>query len=333
MAVDVRAVLGGQSGGAGVVGRTAPARLPTIRCRLAWPLSGARLPLPTRRVRRGRRRPAGMGERIGSSTTSHGATPAVAASGDLFSLHARETRGSSMRRLGLIGGMSWESTAVYYRLINQEVRARLGPLRSAELLLYSVDFGPLEQCMRDDRWDEVAATLAAAAQRLRAGGAECIVLCTNTMHKVADRIESAAGLPLLHIADAAGQAAAAAGVRCVGLLATAYTMEQPFLKDRLAQRFGLEVLVPEAAERRQVHRIIFEELCAGLIREDSRRTYRQVIDSLARRGAQAIVLGCTEIALLIGDGDSALPLLDTTALHARAAVDFALQPTGAAGTG
>jgi aspartate racemase len=229
-----------------------------------------------------------------------------------------------MRILGLIGGMSWESTAVYYRLINQEVRARLGPLRSAELLLASVDFGPIEQMQREGRWDDAAEHLAAVARRLAAGGADCLVLCTNTMHKLADRIEAAARLPLLHIADATGAAAVAAAAGRVGLLATAYTMEQPFLKERLAQRFGLEVLVPDAHGRRDVHRIIYDELCAGVVRDESRQVYRDIIDSLCARGAQAIVLGCTEIALLIGQDDAPVPVLDTTALHARAAVDFAL---------
>jgi len=229
-----------------------------------------------------------------------------------------------MRILGLIGGMSWESTAVYYRLINQEVRARLGALRSAELLLYSVDFGPVEEMQREGRWDDAAAHLAGAARRLAAGGAECIVLCTNTMHKLADQIAAATPLPLLHIADATGSAALAAGAQRVGLLATAYTMEQPFLKDRLAQRFCLEVLVADAAGRQAVHRIIYEELCAGVVRDSSRQVYREVIESLCARGAQAIVLGCTEIALLVGPEDAPVPVLDTTALHARAAVDFAL---------
>lgn len=229
-----------------------------------------------------------------------------------------------MRTLGLIGGMSWESTAVYYRLINQEVRARLGPLRSAELLLYSVDFGPIEQMQREGRWDDAAELLVAAAQRLHAGGAQAIVLCTNTMHKVADRIERAIELPFLHIADATGSAAIAAGARRVGLLATAYTMGQPFLKERLRDRFGLEVLLPSDEERRDVHRIIYDELCAGIVSDASREVYLRVIDGLRRRGAQAIVLGCTEITLLIGPADCPLPLLDTTALHAKAAVDFAL---------
>jgi aspartate racemase len=229
-----------------------------------------------------------------------------------------------MRTLGLIGGMSWESTAVYYRLINQEVRARLGPLRSAELLLASVDFGPIEAMQREGRWDDAAERLSAVARRLAAGGADCLLLCTNTMHKLADRIEAATALPLLHIADATGAAAVAAGAGRVGLLATAYTMEQPFLTGRLTQRFGLDVLVPDAKGRRDVHRIIYDELCAGVVRDESRRVYRDVIDSLCARGAQAIVLGCTEIALLIGQDDSPVPVLDTTALHARSAVDFAL---------
>jgi aspartate racemase len=229
-----------------------------------------------------------------------------------------------MKTLGLIGGMSWESTALYYRLINQGVRDRLGPLRSAELLLYSLDFGRIEACQRDGRWDEAAAILVDVAQRLRAGGAEGLVLCTNTMHKVAHRIEAAVPLPLLHIADPTGRTAVDAGVRTVGLLATGYTMAEAFYRERLERRFGLEVLVPPAPERDEVHRIIYEELCAGIVADDSRVIYRRVIAGLCERGAQAVILGCTEITLLVGNEDSPVPLLDTTALHAQAAVDFML---------
>jgi aspartate racemase len=229
-----------------------------------------------------------------------------------------------MRTLGLIGGMSWESSAHYYRLINEGVRDRLGPLRSARLLLYSVDFGEVEALQHAGRWDEAGDLLADAARRVAAGGAECIVLCTNTMHRLAGRIEAAVTVPLLHIADPTGAAARAAGAGTVGLLGTGFTMEQPFYRERLEARFGLRVLVPEAPERAQVHRIIYEELCAGRVLDPSREVYRVAMRGLAARGAQAIVLGCTEIMMLVGASDSPVPVLDTTALHARAAVDFAL---------
>ncbi|MCG6575726.1 aspartate/glutamate racemase family protein [Pseudomonas sp. AF32] len=228
-----------------------------------------------------------------------------------------------MRTIGLIGGMSWESSAEYYRLINQEVRDRLGPLRSAQLLMHSVDFGPVEQAQHAGRWDDAAAILVDAARRLEAGGAECVVLCTNTMHKVAAQIEAAISIPFLHIAEPTGQAALEAGTVTVGLLGTAFTMEQDFLKDRLGAQ-GLNVLIPDTRERQAVHRIIYDELCVGVISPASRQVYQRVIDSLAERGAQAIILGCTEIGLLIKPEHSPLPLLDTTHLHARAAVAFAL---------
>ena len=228
-----------------------------------------------------------------------------------------------MRTIGLIGGMSWESSAEYYRIINQQVRDRLGPLRSAQILLYSVDFGPVEQAQHAGRWDDAALILQDAARRLQAGGADCIVLCTNTMHLVAPQIEAGVSVPFLHIADAAGAAAVKAQTLTVGLLGTAFTMEQDFLKARLAAQ-GLHVLVPDAAERHAVHRIIYEELCVGVINEASRQVYQQAIANLAARGAQAIILGCTEIGLLIKPEHSELPLLDTTLLHAQAAVAFAL---------
>ncbi|MFJ2362584.1 aspartate/glutamate racemase family protein [Pseudomonas sp. NPDC087697] len=228
-----------------------------------------------------------------------------------------------MRTIGLIGGMSWESSAEYYRLINQQVRDRLGPLRSAKLLMYSVDFGPVEQAQHAGRWDDAALILIDAARRLEAGGAECVVLCTNTMHKVAEQIQAAISVPFLHIADPAGQAAVDADAMTVGLLGTAFTMEQDFLKDRL-KAMGLTVLIPEAAERQALHRIIYDELCVGVISDVSRQVYQQVIQALAARGAQAIILGCTEITLLIKPEHCELPLFDTTELHARAAVAFAL---------
>ncbi|KTC31888.1 racemase, partial [Pseudomonas sp. ABAC61] len=222
-----------------------------------------------------------------------------------------------MRTIGLIGGMSWESSAEYYRLINQQVRDHLGALRSARLLMYSVDFGPVEQAQHAGDWDAAAAILVDAARRLEAGGAECLVLCTNTMHKVAAPIQAATVLPFLHIADPTAQAALAAGHLKVGLLGTAFTMEQDFLKQRLVDQ-GLQVLVPDAEERQAVHRIIYEELCVGIIRDDSRRLYQRVIQSLKARGAQAVILGCTEIGLLLKPEHSPVPLLDTTVLHAQA---------------
>ena len=229
-----------------------------------------------------------------------------------------------MRTIGLIGGMSWESSAEYYRIINQRVRDQLGPLRSAQIVMYSVDFGPVEQAQHAGRWDDAALILEDAARRLQAGGADCVVLCTNTMHRVAPRIEAAVSIPFLHIADAAGLAAVEAGTLTVGLLGTAFTMEQDFLKSRLTDH-GLTVLVPDTDERQAVHRIIYDELCVGVISDTSRQVYQRVIESLAARGAQAIILGCTEIGLLIKPQHSDLPLLETTELHAQAAVAFALQ--------
>ncbi|MDT3314792.1 aspartate/glutamate racemase family protein [Pseudomonas sp. rhizo66] len=228
-----------------------------------------------------------------------------------------------MRTIGLIGGMSWESSAEYYRLINQQVRDRLGPLRSAQLLMHSVDFGPVEQAQHAGRWDDAAAILVDAARRLEAGGAECVVLCTNTMHKVAEQIQAAISIPFLHIAEPAAQAALAIDAHTVGLLGTAFTMEQDFLKQRLIAQ-GLTVLVPDETERKDVHRIIYDELCVGVISDQSRQIYQRVIESLTARGAQAIILGCTEIGLLVNPEHSSLPLLDTTELHAQSAVAFAL---------
>ncbi|MEZ0471323.1 aspartate/glutamate racemase family protein [Luteimonas salinilitoris] len=224
-----------------------------------------------------------------------------------------------METIGLLGGMSWESTALYYRLINETVRERLGGLHSARLLLYSVDFAGIERLQHAGDWDGAGRVLGAAARALRDGGAERLVLCTNTMHKVADAIEADAGLPLLHIADPTGAAIRAAGFTRVGLLATRFTMEQAFYRRRLAERHGLDVRVPDAAARERVHRVIYEELCLGVVRDASREAYRRIIARLVDDGAECIVLGCTEICLLVGDGDADVPLFDTTALHARAA--------------
>jgi aspartate racemase len=229
-----------------------------------------------------------------------------------------------MRTIGLIGGMSWVSTAEYYRLINQEVARRLGALHSARIVLHSVDFAPVAQAQHEGRWDDAAAVLQDAARRLQATGADCVVLCTNTMHKLAEQVAAATPLPFLHIADATGQAARAAGHATVGLLATGFTMEQPFLRERLEREHGLRVLVPDAPARAEVHRIIYEELCKDVVTDASRSTYLRIIDGLAAQGAQAMLLACTEIGLLVKPQHTRLPLLDTTALHARAAVDFAL---------
>jgi aspartate racemase len=233
--------------------------------------------------------------------------------------------GIQMRTLGLIGGMSWESTVPYYRTINQTVKERLGGLHSARLLLYSVDFAQIEKLQHAGDWAAAGAVLADAARALKAGGAQLLVICTNTMHKVADAVESASGLPLLHIADPTGDAIRAQGITRIGLLGTRFTMEQEFYRQRLIERHRLEVLVPDADERGIVHRVIYDELCQGVIREASRAQYRRVMDALIARGAQGIILGCTEIGLLVGDGDAAVPLFDTTALHARAAALAALE--------
>lgn len=229
-----------------------------------------------------------------------------------------------MKTLGLIGGMSWESTVPYYRTINQTVKEQLGGLHSARLLLYSVDFAEIEKLQHAGDWDAAGAVLADAARSLKAGGAQLLVICTNTMHKVADAVEAASGLPLLHIADATGDAIRARSITRIGLLGTRFTMEQDFYRRRLIERHGLDVLVPEPDERDAVHRVIYDELCQGVIRDESRTQYRRVMDGLVARGAQGIILGCTEIGLLVGEGDASVPLFDTTALHARAAALAAL---------
>ncbi|MFC0676421.1 aspartate/glutamate racemase family protein [Lysobacter korlensis] len=228
-----------------------------------------------------------------------------------------------MKTLGLIGGMSWESTVPYYRLINQIVAERLGGLHSARLLLYSVDFAEIEQLQRAGDWDRAGRVLADAACALRAGGAELLVICANTMHLVADAVETASGLPLVHIGDATADAVNAAGLTRIGLLGTRFTMEQPFLRERL-QRHGLEVIVPDEAQRETVHRVIYDELCRGRIEDASREAYRAIIASLVERGAQGVILGCTEIGLLVAPSDATVPLFDTAALHARAAALAAL---------
>ncbi len=227
------------------------------------------------------------------------------------------------RVIGMLGGMSWESSAAYYRLANELVRERLGGLHSARVVLASVDFADVERLQVAGRWEEAGQLLARAAQGLEAAGADLLVLCTNTMHKVADQIQAAVSIPLLHLADATAAAVRRAGLSTVGLLGTAFTMEQDFYRDRLA-RHGLSVLVPSAPARAEVHRIIYDELCLGVVREDSRQAYREVIGRLAEAGAEGVVLGCTEIELLITASDSPVPVFPTTRLHVEAAVRAAL---------
>jgi aspartate racemase len=225
----------------------------------------------------------------------------------------------------MLGGMSWESTAEYYRLANQMVRDRLGGLHSARVLLSSVDFADIERLQVSGAWEEAGQLLAAEAGRLESAGAELLVLCTNTMHKVADDIEAAVSIPLLHIGDITAAAVRAAGVGTVGLLATAFTMEQDFYRDRLAGH-GLRTLAPDAEDRAEVHRIIYEELCLGIVTDESRQAYRDVIGRLVAAGAEGIILGCTEIELLIGSEDSPVPVFPTTRLHVAAAVEASLRP-------
>jgi aspartate racemase len=228
-----------------------------------------------------------------------------------------------MKRIGLLGGMSWESSAEYYRFVNEIVAERLGGLHSADCLLRSVDFAAIEVLQREGRWDEAGARLAAEARALEAAGAELLVLCTNTMHKLAAEIEAGLSIPFVHIADTTAEAVRAAGLARVGLLATAYTMEQDFYVGRLRSH-GLDVLVPDAQDRRIVHDVIYDELCRGIVRDASRESYRRIMRVLAERGAQGILLGCTEIDLLVSAADSPVPVFDTTRLHAERAVSLAL---------
>ncbi|MBP2299719.1 aspartate/glutamate racemase family protein [Azospirillum picis] len=236
----------------------------------------------------------------------------------------------SQKVIGLVGGMSWESSAEYYRIINERVRDRLGGLHSARCLMWSFDFAEIEALQHADRWDDATALMIEAAQRLERGGADFVVICTNTMHRMAGQVQAAIGLPLLHIADPTADRIRAAGLRRVGLLGTAFTMEQDFYKGRLVERHGLEVLVPGEEDRAVVHRVIYDELVQGRVEEASRQAYREVIARLVERGAEAVILGCTEIMLLVRPEDSPVPLYDTTTIHAEAAVDLALSEYGAA---
>ena len=230
-----------------------------------------------------------------------------------------------MKTIGLLGGMSWESTTEYYRAINTGVKQALGGLHSAQIVLYSVDFAPIEECQRRGDWSATAEMLVDAARRIQRAGADGLLICTNTMHKVAPAIERAISIPLLHIADATAEILVRDGVKTVGLLGTAFTMEQDFYKGRLADRYELEVLVPGKGDRQIVHDIIFDELCLGKIRGSSRESYGRIVDQLAAAGAEAVILGCTEIGLLINQTDTAVRLIDTTAIHAARAVAWALE--------
>ena len=230
-----------------------------------------------------------------------------------------------MKTIGMIGGMSWESTVPYYRIVNETVGKRLGGLHSAKVVLVSVDFHDLERHMREGDWDAVGARLADSAQSLERAGAGCIVLCTNTMHRVADAIEGAVGIPLLHIVDAVAAEVRRGGIDKVGLLGTRFTMEDDFYRGRLRERHGIEAIVPSRADRETVHRVIFEELCRGQVLEGSRAAYRRIMQGLADAGARAVVLGCTELAMLVGQADAPVPVFDTTALHARQAAEWSLE--------
>lgn len=230
-----------------------------------------------------------------------------------------------MKTIGLVGGMSWESTVTYYQLINEAVKAKRGGLHSAKCVLYSVDFAEIEAMQREGRWEEAAQLLITVGQSVEKAGADFLLLCTNTMHKLADSIQAKLHIPLLHIADATGERVTQMGFKKVGLLGTRFTMEEDFYLGRLSRQFGLEVLVPAFSEREQVHRIIYEELCLGIIRPESRSILSHLLTQLAEQGAEGIILGCTELGLLVSSQDSPIPLFDTTRIHALAAVEYALK--------
>lgn len=230
-----------------------------------------------------------------------------------------------MKTIGMIGGMSWESSLEYYRIINEGVKQRLGGLHSAQCLLYSVDFEGIETYQRNGDWDQATAVMVDAARRLERGGADFMIICTNTMHKMADDVQQAVGIPLLHIADATAAAVRSAGFDTVGLLGTRFTMEQDFYRGRLEDKHGLTVLIPPSAERQIVHDVIYGELCLGQIVQPSREKYIDIIEQVKLAGAKAVILGCTEIGLLVKQNDSSLPLFDTTRIHAEAAVAFSLE--------
>lgn len=230
-----------------------------------------------------------------------------------------------MKTIGMIAGMSWESSLEYYRLVNEGVKAGLGGLHSAKCVLVSVDFAEIEVLQREGRWDEATQAMIDVARQVQAGGADFLLICTNTMHKMAQEVQASIEIPLLHIADAAAEAIKARGLHKVGLLGTRFTMEENFYRGRLAEKYGLEVLIPDEADRAIVHHVIYEELVLGKIVPASKLEYQRIIASLIQQGAEGIILGCTEIGLLVKDEDSRVPLFDTTSIHAQAAVEMALK--------
>lgn len=229
-----------------------------------------------------------------------------------------------MKTIGLIGGMSWESSLLYYQIMNERVKEKLGGHHSAKSLLYSVDFQEIKTLQFEDRWDELTEIMIEVAKKLETSGAECLVICTNTMHKMAKEVEESVKIPLLHIADATAKEIVNSGIKKVALLGTAFTMEHDFYKGRLIEQFGLDVIVPNEDERKLVHNIIYEELCLGIVKEESKQVYLNIIDHLIGQGAEAVILGCTEITMLISQENCNIPVFDTTRIHAESAVDFAL---------
>jgi len=229
-----------------------------------------------------------------------------------------------MKTIGLIGGMSWESSIEYYRIINETVKAKLGGLHSSKSIMYSVDFADIEVLQHQGKWRDAAQILAEAAKKLEKGGADFVIICTNTMHKVADDIQAHIHIPILHIADATARRIKDSGIRRIGLLGTRFTMEDAFYKDRLIQKYGLDVIIPDVQGREIVHHVIYDELVIGKIREESRKQYADIIEGLVKDGAEGVILGCTEIGLLVHEKDCRVPLFDTARIHAEAAVEYAL---------
>ena len=229
-----------------------------------------------------------------------------------------------MKTIGLLGGMSWESTVEYYRLINEGIKSKLSGLHSAQIAMYSVDFEPIEQLQKSGDWESSGEILADAAKKIESAGADFLLICTNTMHKVAQQIEAAIQIPLIHIADATAEELIKNNIQSVGLLGTVFTMEQDFYKGRLQDKFGLNVVIPEKADREIVHKVIYQELCLGNVQTDSRNEYLRIIEDLSEQGAQAVILGCTEIGILVKQSDTEIKLLDTTAIHAQKAVEMAI---------
>ncbi|WP_088011076.1 aspartate/glutamate racemase family protein [Gottfriedia acidiceleris] len=229
-----------------------------------------------------------------------------------------------MKTIGLIGGMSWESSLLYYQIMNERVKEKLGGHHSAKSLLYSVDFQEIKTLQFEGRWDELTKIMIEIAKKLETSGADCLVICTNTMHKMAKEVEESVKIPLIHIADATAKEIVNNGIKKVALLGTAFTMEHDFYKGRLIEQFGLDVIVPNEAERKLVHNIIYEELCLGIVKEESKQVYLNIIDQLIERGAEAVILGCTEITMLVSQEQVSIPVFDTTRIHAERAVDFAL---------